>query len=99
MFQTSKQGAVQVISGSVPLNAENISLAQNAAEKCFGKEQPRVVVHLDGISLIDSAGLEFLLDVRDRCLQRGGVLQLSAPTTLCRDILQATGLASQFAIF
>jgi anti-anti-sigma factor len=56
-------------------------------------------MHLGGVQLIDSAGLELLLDVRDRCLRSGGALQLAAPNPLCRDILQATGLASQFAIF
>jgi anti-sigma B factor antagonist len=99
MFQASRQGAVQVISGSAPLSAENLSLAREACEQCFGKGLPRLVFHLEAVPLIDSQGLELLLDLRDRCLQQGGALQLAAPTVLCRDILQATGLASQLAIF
>lgn len=99
MFQASKQGAVYVVSGTLSLNAENLALAREAFEECIGKGQPRLVMHLEGIPLIDSVGLELLLDVRDRCLQRGGALQLAAPNPLCRDILRATDLVSQFAIF
>ncbi len=99
MFQASKQGAVQVVSGSLPINAENLSLAQDAFEQCFGKGQPRMVLNLEGIALLDSAGLELLLDIRERCNQRGGALQLAAPSALCRDIFKATELTSQFAIF
>lgn len=99
MFQASKQGAVQVVSGDAPLNSEHLPIAQDAFEKCFGKGQPRIVLNLEGIPLIDSAGLELLLDIRDRCLQSGGAMQLAAPGALCRDILQVTGLANQFAIF
>lgn len=99
MFQASKQGAVHVVSGAMALNADNLALARDALEECLGKGQPRLVMHLEGVPLIDSVGLELLLDVRDRCLQRGGALQLAAPNPLCRDILQATDLVQQFAIF
>jgi anti-anti-sigma factor len=99
MFQASRQGAVQVVSGSVPLSTDHLNLAKEACDECFGKGLPRIVFHLEGVPLIDSRGLELLLDLRDRCLQHGGALQLSAPSALCRDILQATGVATQLAIF
>lgn len=99
MFKVSLQGAVHVFSGTAPLNSEHISLAKEACEQCFGKGQPHLVLHLSGIPLIDSEGLELLLDLRDRCMKCGGAVHLSAPNVLCRDILQATGLAGEFAIF
>lgn len=99
MFNVSLQGAVHVLSGNVPLNSENIALAREACIQCFGKGQPHLVLQLSAIPLIDSEGLELLLDLRDRCLKSGGAVHLSAPNILCRDILQATGLADEFAIF
>jgi anti-sigma B factor antagonist len=99
MFQVSLQGAVQVVTSNTPLNAENVSEARSAFEQCFGKGQPKIVFHLAGTALFDSQGLEFLLDVRDRALRCGGAVHLAEPKALCSDILQATGLASSFAIF
>ena len=99
MFQVNRQGSVNVLSGTDPLNSEHVPAARAASEQCFGKGQPQIVFHLAGIPLIDSAGLEFLLELRDRTLRYGGAVQLAEPRTLCRDILQATGLAGEFAIF
>ena len=54
---------------------------------------------LQGVPLLDSQGLELLLDVQDRCGQRGGSLHLAAPAILCRDILVVTGVVEHFAVF
>jgi anti-anti-sigma factor len=99
VFTLRSQGAVRVIGGDQSLNAENIAAASNVCEQALAEGQPKVVFDLEGISLIDSAGLELLLDIRDRCSQRGGALHLASPSVLCRDILQATQVADQFAIF
>lgn len=99
MFQHSRNGSVEIISANVPLTAENVPEAAQAFEQCFGKGQPRLVFNLADVPLLDSAGLELLLDVRDRCMQQGGAIQLAAPVPLCRDILRATDVAAQIAIF
>lgn len=99
MFKLARQGAVDVVSGEAPLNCDTVAEALAVFEQCLDKGQPRLVMHLQNVPLIDSAGLELLLDVRQRCLQRGGALQLSSPSPLCKDILRATDLAGQFAIF
>lgn len=99
MFHTYRQGAVQVIAGDVALSGEYIAQARQVCEQCFGKGQPRLVIDLDEVPLMDSAGLELLLDLRERCMRCGGIVHLSGPNSLCRDILQASGLANEFAIF
>lgn len=99
MFHVNRQGAVYVFSGSEPLNADHVNAARMVAEQCFGKGQPQIVVNMAGIPLIDSLGLEFLLELRDRCVRSGGAVQLAEPKALCSDILQATGIATEFAIF
>jgi len=56
-------------------------------------------MNLQGVPLLDSAGLELLVETHIRCGTRGGGLQLAATNSLCREILTATGLASRFALF
>lgn len=98
MFERRKWGAVDAIRGDVPLNHENVQALSGVLEECCRQGQPRIVIDLERIPLIDSAGLELLLDVRDRCLQRGGLLKLAAPNALCRDILLVTGVTEQIEV-
>lgn len=99
MFYVNSQGSVVIFAGTAPLTAEHIAAARVTAEECFGNGQPKIVVQLASIPLMDSAGLEFLLDLRDQAVRYGGLVQLAEPKALCRDILQATGVADEFAIF
>jgi anti-sigma B factor antagonist len=99
MFRVAQQGAVRMIQGEVPLNGDYVDMAARCCEPLCSLGQPKLVFDLSGIPLINSAGLELLLDVRDRCAARGGALVLAAPTPLCREILSATGLLGGIAVF
>lgn len=99
MFEITKRGAVHVLTGSQPLTAANINPIKQLCAPCLENGQPRLVLDLVEVPLMDSAGLELLLDLRDSCQKRGGALQICSPNALCRDILVATGLTAQFAIF
>ena len=98
MFTKSRQGAVDVISGNVPLNEEMCGHFFSLIEECLGHGQPKIILDLKNVPYIDSAGLELLLDVRDRCDEAGGNYKLCAPNHLCQDILLATGLNQEFEI-
>ena len=50
------------------------------------------------IPLIDSCGLEVLLDNQERFVQSGGTFKLAAPTELCLEILEITRVAECFEI-
>jgi anti-sigma B factor antagonist len=99
MFERTLQGAVQIISGDVSLTGEHLGKAEVVFAQCIARGQPQVVLHLDRVPLVDSAGLEWVLDCRDRCIARGGALRLAAPTRLWREILHATGLEEQMQVF
>jgi anti-anti-sigma factor len=90
---------VFIITGEVPLNAEAADAAEQALDACLTQGPPRIVVNLQRTPLIDSRGLEILLDASARCGHRGGALVLAAPNTLCRDILRITGVEADFAVF
>jgi anti-anti-sigma factor len=48
--------------------------------------------------LIDSAGLELLVQTNQRCISRGGGMQLAAASTLIRDVLRITGLDHEMSL-
>jgi anti-anti-sigma factor len=99
MFDRTKQGAVDVIFGDDPLNADHVPRVLQLLEECGSRGQPRVVIDLDRVPLIDSAGLEMLLDVQEGFQRRGGALKLAVESNLCHEILQVTGVGSRFEIF
>lgn len=99
MFTLRNQGAVRVIGGDQSLTAETVAAAGKVCDEALQQGQPRLVFDLQAVALMDSAGLELLLDVCDRCTDRGGALHLAAPNALCRDILRATSVADRFTIF
>jgi stage II sporulation protein AA (anti-sigma F factor antagonist) len=98
MFERARNGSIDVISGDAPLNTEHAPEALRVITDCLKSGQARLVFDLRNVPLIDSAGLELLLDARDRCLLQGGGLQLAAATPLCRDVLRATGVGQEIGL-
>jgi len=96
MFQVFKQGAIDVIGGELPLIGENLDALTEAFDSCLAAGQPKAVLNLESIPLMDSEGLERLLDLRDQFEQRAGTLKLAAANPLCADILAVTGVGSYF---
>lgn len=99
MFSRSRQGAVDVVGGNDPLASDYIADICLVMEECLSAGQPRIVLDMREIPLVDSAGLEFLLEYRDRCIERGGLLQLAGVNPLCHDALEVTGLLREFDCF
>lgn len=99
MWEKTKHGAIDVIVGDKPLTADNAGSLRQILEQCVHDGQPKLVLDLRDVSLIDSVGLELLLDTRDTCLRRGGTMQLASVSPLCMDILQITGVAESFELF
>lgn len=98
MWEKTRHGAVDIVSGSEPLTQANCESLRRMLEECLNVGQPRLVFDAAQVPLFDSAGLEMLLDVRDAVRERGGQFHLAACNSLCADILQATGLASLFEL-
>ena len=99
MYPCKRSGAVDLISGSQPLSREHQSAFLNSVEACFGNGQPRIVFDLSNIPLMDSVGLEALLEARDRCHKLGGSIVLARPNALCRDILRINGIDKELNIY
>jgi anti-anti-sigma factor len=99
MFKRRKQGAVNVVSGNVPLTGQHTQDLGVALAECLLDGQPKAVLELQNVPLIDSAGLELLLDMQEQFERRAGVLKLASPNALCSDILVATGVGHRFEVY
>jgi len=99
MFEHANQGAVDVIHPDVPLHQEYTGHLGEFLEESLHRGQPRVVLDMKDVPLVDSAGLELLIEVQENYQQRGGALKLAAPSPLCREIFEATGVARRFEVY
>ena len=99
MFEQTKQGAVDVIAGDVPVNVDSVDELSDVLDQCLGQGQPHVVLDMKDVALIDSVGLELLLSVSEAYQQRGGNLKLATPNPLCKEILYVTGVGNSFEMF
>jgi anti-sigma B factor antagonist len=99
MFTQKHQGAVDVISGGDRIAGEQVAELASVIEKQLERGQPQVVLDLQGVAVIDSSGLELLLDVQEKCQRMGGALKLAGMGAVCREVLKATGVGSKFEIF
>lgn len=99
MLEVTKHGAVWMLTSDQSINADCVADLEQRIEPCFAAGQPKLVLSLQHVPLIDSAGLEWIWNTRHRCDACGGGLELAAPSALCREILVATRLSNHFVIF
>lgn len=99
MFEQKCQGAVDVISGGDRISGERVAELASLLETRVERGQPQIVLDLQGVAVIDSAGLELLLDFQEKCQRMGGALKLANVGALCREVLKATGVGQRFEIF
>lgn len=58
-----------------------------------------LVLNMEKVPFIDSAALEYLLEVHDRLAERFGQVRLARPDENIRKILEITRLESTFEVF
>lgn len=88
-----------MISGGDRISGEHVEELSVLLESRIDRGQQQIVLDMQEIALIDSAGLELLLDVQEKCQRMGGALKLASLGALCREVLKATGVGSRFEIF
>lgn len=96
MAPVEMQGAVGVIRPRGPIDAGHCPALLESVMNGLGPGRPMLVVDLHDVPLMDSAGLETLVEIRDRIESRGGAVKLASVNGLCADILRVTGVSEQF---
>jgi anti-anti-sigma factor len=99
MFKHKQQGAVDVISGGDRISGEHVAELSTVLDARIVYGQPQIVLDLQGVAIIDSAGLELLLDYQEKCQRMGGAMKLANAGALCREVLKATGVGARFEVF
>ena len=86
--------------GFVPLSVttdDTLPVFREAVEHHLaGKEVVDLVVNAEALTFIDSAGLEYLLDVQEELAKRFGQVKLVKCGEIIGKILEVTGLAGDF---
>ena len=96
MFRLESQGAVDVMTTNVPLNHENAADFVKLIDEGHTDGKPMLVFDMSEVPLLDSAGLEALLDSQELLQARGGELKLATLSPLCAEILRITGVDESF---
>lgn len=96
MFPLEKQGAVAVVHPKGPIEAEHSDEFKRTVLQGLGVGRPMLVVDFHDVPLVDSVGLEALVDLRAAVESKGGAMKLAAINPLCADILRVTGVGQKF---
>ena len=99
MLSVKPQGAVDVVRLSGPLNHENTEQLVETVQSGLAEGQPMVVLVMSDVPLMDSAGLDALMDIHDTVLLKGGAVKLAGLTQLCADVLHVTGVGGHFETY
>jgi anti-anti-sigma factor len=99
MIHHETQGAVDVVQVDGTLNREQSDALAEKFVQIVKEGTPMVVCDLTHVQLIDSEGLEWLLDASDSVTHNGGTMKLAGLSPLLSDILRLTGVSNRFEIF
>ena len=66
---------------------------------CLKAGNVKLVLQMNSVPFVDSAGLEILLALYGEAMALGGELKVSAPTDIGRDILKATRLGNILEVY
>jgi anti-sigma B factor antagonist len=76
--------------------AEFVTFFHENIQLILSRGQAGIVLDMNNVVFIDSAGLEALLALRDRCHENARALKLAALDENCNKILEVTRLAREF---
>ncbi|HBE69660.1 MAG TPA: hypothetical protein DDW52_16060 [Planctomycetaceae bacterium] len=99
MLNVQTVGSVNVIKVRSALQDECLANARKTVQDCLDKRRFWLILNLHDCPLINSQGLEFIVDSQQDCLARGGRLVVAEPQPLTSEILGVTGIDEQVAVY
>ena len=95
----SKHGAVAVLSVTGAIIDEDLDTLVAKFGECIDEGRLKVVLDLENVPFIDSAGLERIQDTVSDLGKRGGDLRVSSLNDVCKDIFLVTKTDSLVQVF
>lgn len=99
MARVDRHGSVYVVRPEGPLRSDAIESIHNMVGSKLAGNVPAIVIDFCETPLVDSTGLEWLLDVSEECCRRGGCVRLCNVGELCDDLLRITGVGDSIESF
>lgn len=95
-----KRGAVQIMQlrGDLRLG-EALDQFNAAANELLESGEPRLVINLAEVGMLDSSGIGALMKLLTSATKRGGALKLVNPSPLALKTLKLVGLLTLFPVF
>jgi anti-sigma B factor antagonist len=97
-ISTASQGGHAVVSVYGEVDLYTAPRLQTELAALVRDGVSRLVVDLSGVEFCDSTGMNVLLSAMKRLREHGGSLELAAPRSAVRRILQVTGLDTVFSV-
>ena len=97
--KANQYGVAVYVSPDGAIVEENLSAMESAFREAREAGASHLVVDLRQVPVLDSRGLEFLLDQATALRGQGGSLRLAAPNSLCAEILEITDLDKTISVF
>ena len=95
-INTQDYNNVTVVDLQGEFDADSAESFHDAADKLIGSKKKGIVLDMNGVTFVDSAGLEQLLWLRDYCYQTKCQLKLANLGEDCATILRITQLEGEF---
>lgn len=92
-------GTVSVVKARNSLLGDCLEQCRQYFQDLLANRRHRLVLDLSESPIVDSEGLEFIVDAQQTLLQRGGRMVIAEPQSLCREVLEITGVSEYVAIF
>ncbi len=87
-----QHGTILVLVPDTALIEEEAEELARRVRECYQAGNVKLVLQLNNVPFVDSAGLETILALYTEAIALGGEIKLSAPTDIGKDILKATRL-------
>ena len=95
-FSYEDHGSTSVLTVSGELTADQVDAFRRACQDRIENGVSHVVLDIEHLNMIDSAGLELLLWLIDALADKGGHLRIVKPDITVRTILEVTRLDRRF---
>lgn len=93
---TQDYNDITVVELNGEFTTEFVSFFEESIENVISRGQAGIVLDMSNVGFIDSAGLESLLALRDRCHDNTRTLKLAALDDNTRKIFEVTRLSGEF---
>lgn len=98
-INVSQMGSVTVISPQGALAQDDVEEFVRVLATHLQRTKGRLIIDMEGVSFLDSNGVEAIWDFADRLHEAGHTTKLASVPELCREILELTSVSDHLDIY